>query len=308
MEIKNVTLGLVKAGPADKLAEGEMLAYASVFGNTDSYGDRVMKGAFTNTLKAWKDSGNTIPFLYGHNMHDPNMNIGSVVEAVEDEKGLRVRVRFDEDEVAQKVYRLVKAGRLNELSFAFDVVKSAWIEDEDDPKAVRELQEVKLYECSAVPIGANSETGVLAIKSGTEAVLTSALLEAKAGRSLSKKNEESLRAALAAVTEAKDALETVLPKAEDPEDPEDEDTADTPNEDEDEKDGAKASAGVPSGVTPGKASGTDPSPGDGNELDALLQKVGEHFGLTPPGQTSPNPSAPGVSDTELELELLNLSE
>lgn len=73
----------------------------------------------------------------------------------------------------------MKAGRLNELSFAFDVMKSAWIEDEDDPKAVRELQEVKLYECSAVPIGANSETGVLAIKSGTEAVLTSALLEAK---------------------------------------------------------------------------------------------------------------------------------
>lgn len=36
----------VKAGPDSGLAEGEFLAYASVFGNKDSYGDVVMPGAF----------------------------------------------------------------------------------------------------------------------------------------------------------------------------------------------------------------------------------------------------------------------
>lgn len=312
METRNVNLAQVKAGKAAGLQEGQMMAYASVFDNVDSYGDVVAKGAFTETLKDWaergKSKGQAIPFLYGHNMHDPNMNIGYVLEAVQDEKGLRIKVQFDEDPVAQKVYHLVKGGRLNELSFAFDVVKSAFIEDEKRPGAVRELQEVKLYECSAVPIGANSETEVLAIKAA-EAGLMAAAEGLKAGRSLSKKNEQSLREALDGLIVAKDALESVLPKAAEPdEDPDDEDdpTGDDPDEDTpDEDDEDKPKAGrVSSGVTHGKASGTGPSLGV-DELDALLK---ERYGIEPLSETSPNPSAPVVDSTELELSLLNLSE
>lgn len=312
VETRNVTLGQIKAGKEAGLQEGQMIAYASIFDNVDSYGDVVVKGAFDATLKDWaergKSKGQSIPFLYGHNMSDPNMNIGTVLEAVEDAKGLRIKVQFDEDDMAQKVYRLVKAGRLNELSFAFDVVKSAWIEDEDRPKALRELQEVKLYECSAVPIGANSETEVLAIKAA-EAGLMAAAEGLKAGRSLSKKNEQSLREALDGLIVAKDALESVLPKAAEPdEDPDDEDepTGDDPDEDTpDEDDEDKPKAGrVSSGVTHGKASGTGPSLGV-DELDALLK---ERYGIEPLSETSPNPSAPVVDSTELELSLLNLSE
>ena len=324
MEIRNVALGGVKAGKAAGLQEGQMIAYASVFDNVDSYGDVVVKGAFENTLKDWaergKSQGHTIPFLYGHNMSDPDMNIGSVIEAVEDEKGLRITVQFDEDPMAQKVYRLVKAGRLNELSFAFDTVKSAFIEDADRPDAIRELQELKLYECSAVPIGANSETGVLAIKAA-EAALAAEVDGLKAGRSLSKKNEASLRSALEALTTAKDNLESVLPaKAEDDEDPDDEDDPtedDTPDEDDpDEEDAKKSGRGVSSDSTHGKASGTGPSLGE-SDLKALAELIGgavvatlaETLGLkTPPSATSPSPSAPVVSDVEIELDLLNLSE
>lgn len=292
VETRNVTLGQIKAGKEAGLQEGQMMAYASVFDNVDSYGDVVAKGAFTETLKDWaergKSKGQAIPFLYGHNMHDPNMNIGYVLEAVQDEKGLRIKVQFDEDPVAQKVYHLVKGGRLNELSFAFDVLKSAFIEDEKRPGAVRELQEVKLYECSAVPIGANSETEVLAIKAA-EAGLMAAAEGLKAGRSLSKKNEQSLREALDGLIVAKDALESVLPKAAEP--------------DEDDEDKPKAGR-VSSGVTHGKASGTGPSLGV-DELDALLK---ERYGIEPLSETSPNPSAPVVDSTELELSLLNLSE
>ena len=302
VETRNVTLGQIKAGKEAGLQEGQMIAYASIFDNVDSYGDVVVKGAFDATLKDWaergKSKGQSIPFLYGHNMSDPNMNIGTVLEAVEDAKGLRIKVQFDEDEMAQKVYRLIKAGRLNELSFAFDVVKSAWIEDEDRPKALRELQEVKLYECSAVPIGANSETEVLAIKAA-EAGLMAAAEGLKAGRSLSKKNEQSLREALDGLIVAKDALESVLPKAAEP----DEDTPNEDTPDEDDEDKPKAGR-VSSGVTHGKASGTGPSLGV-DELDALLK---ERYGIEPLSETSPNPSAPVVDSTELELSLLNLSE
>lgn len=320
METRNVVLGQVKAGKAAGLQEGQMLAYASVFGNVDSYGDIVAKGAFTNTLKDWaergKSKGQSIPFLYGHNMSDPNMNIGSVLEATEDEKGLRIKVQFDDDPMAQKVYRLVKAGRLNELSFAFDVVKSAWIDDEENPKAMRELQELKLYECSAVPIGANSETEVLAIKSGVGAAL--GLVDGiKAGRSLSKKNEESLRSALDQIIAAKDALESVLPAAKSEDDPDEEDKdlpddEDKPDEDDteddegddDEEDKPK---GVSSDVTPGKASGNGSSLGD-EDVESIATKVAELLGITPPSKTDQSPSAPMVTDTELELELLTISE
>lgn len=287
-----------------------MLAYASVFGNVDSYGDIVAKGAFTNTLKDWaergKSKGQSIPFLYGHNMSDPNMNIGSVLEATEDEKGLRIKVQFDDDPMAQKVYRLVKAGRLNELSFAFDVVKSAWIDDEENPKAMRELQELKLYECSAVPIGANSETEVLAIKSGVGAAL--GLVDGiKAGRSLSKKNEESLRSALDQIIAAKDALESVLPAKAPEDDPDADEDTDTPDSEDDPDADEDVSEGVTSDVTLGKASGSDSSLGD-EDVESIATKVAELLGLTPPSKTDQSPSAPTVTDTELELELLTISE
>ena len=118
MDIKNITLGQIKAGPEAGLKPGQMRAYASVFGNVDSYGDIVVKGAFANTLAEWRKSGRTIPLLYGHNMTDPDMNIGAVLEAEEDERGLKITAEFDDDDMAQKVYRLVKAGRIAELEQA----------------------------------------------------------------------------------------------------------------------------------------------------------------------------------------------
>ena len=199
MDIKNITLGQIKAGPEAGLKPGQMRAYASVFGNVDSYGDIVVKGAFANTLAEWRKSGRTIPLLYGHNMTDPNMNIGAVLEAEEDERGLKITAEFDDDDMAQKVYRLVKAGRIAELSFAFDTIKSAFLEDPDRPDAFRELQELKLYECSVVPIGANSETEVLAIKAA-EVGMTAVAEGLKAGRTLSKANESSIRSALEGIS------------------------------------------------------------------------------------------------------------
>ena len=150
MDIKNITIGKVATeGPGLKagttLKAGQMLAYASVFGNVDSYGDVVVKGAFTNTLADWRQrKDRNIPLLYGHDMADPHKNIGVILEAEEDERGLKVLAQFDDDDTAQKVYRLVKAGRVSELSFAFDTVKSARLEDPDRPDAFRELQELKL--------------------------------------------------------------------------------------------------------------------------------------------------------------------
>ena len=164
----------VKAGPDDDLAEGEFTAYASVFGNKDSYGDIVLPGAFEETLAEWKDSGNVIPLLFGHNMADPDFNIGGVKSAVEDDHGLLITAQLDLDNPkAVQTYRLLKGRRLSQMSFAYDVVEGGEIEKqrEDGSKDwAYELRKLKLYEVSTVPIGANQETEILAVKAAQSAL------------------------------------------------------------------------------------------------------------------------------------------
>lgn len=179
----------IKAGPDDGLGEGQFTAYASVFGNVDSYGDKVIKGAFAEDLKAWKKSGNPIPLLWGHDMQDPFSNIGHLVDAKEDDHGLLVTGQLDlESPKAMQVYRLIKGRRVNQMSFAYDVLERALVEK--DNEYFVELKKLHLYEVSVVPIGANSETEILSVKQARQLVL-----DVKAGRVLSAKNENALRTA-----------------------------------------------------------------------------------------------------------------
>lgn len=209
MQTKDMSFAVKAAGESDGLSEGQIVAYASVFDNVDSYGDRMVKGAFANTLVEWKESGRTIPLLFGHNMTDPMMNIGAVLNAEEDDRGLKITAQFDLDQqVSAQVYRLVKSRRLSELSFAFDVVNSK------DAEGVRELTEVKLYECSIVPIGANPETEIIAVKT-TADVLRSAAVDLKAGRTISSANETKLRDSIDMLETAVAAIKGVLPPLED---------------------------------------------------------------------------------------------
>lgn len=194
----------------DGLAEGEFTGYASVFGNKDSYGDVVIQGAFTNTLAEWARKGVPIPLLWGHNTADPDFNLGEIVEATEDEHGLKVHGRLDMDSPkSAQTYRLLKSGRVNQMSFAYSIVDGAYIQPEGEDKTWRdayyELRELDLFEVSIVPIGANQETEILAVKS----VVGS--LAAKAGRALSAKNETALRGALTQAEEVVTALKGVLP-------------------------------------------------------------------------------------------------
>ncbi len=196
MLTKNAHIQL-KAGPDDGLAEGQFTAYASVFGNIDSYGDVVMPGAFAKELARWEKSGNLIPLLFGHNMSDPDYNIGSVIKAEEDAVGLKVTAQLDlENPKAKQVYRLIKGRRIDQMSFAYDVIDGA--PGQKDGQDVYELRDLKLYEVSVVTVGANQETEILAVKQAADlADRMSAGL--KAGRVLSAKNENELRGAHEAI-------------------------------------------------------------------------------------------------------------
>lgn len=156
---------LVKAD--DGLKEGEFIAYPSTFTRTpDAYGDVVAPHAFDKTLESWRKSGDTIPVMYDHRMDDPRYNIGAVEDTGTDAHGWWIKAKLDLDNpIAAQVYKLVKARRLNQLSFAFDILKSHPVEVSDGVKA-RQLDEVQIYEASLCPVGANQDTSVVAVKAG----------------------------------------------------------------------------------------------------------------------------------------------
>lgn len=169
---------LIYEATEDVADGGEVLAYASTFDRVpDSYGDVVARGAFAKTLADWQASGNPIPLLFGHRTDDPRMNLGAVIEAEEDERGLKIRARFDEEnEIAQYTRKLVKEGRLTKLSFAYDTLDSAPVVLADGTRA-NELRELKLYEVSLVPIPANQMTEVIEAKDGEHESIMEALAE-----------------------------------------------------------------------------------------------------------------------------------
>jgi uncharacterized protein len=195
----------VKAGPQDGLGEGQFTAYASVFGNVDSYGDVVVKGAFAKTLTDWAASGQSLPILWGHNMSDPDMNLGAVLTASEDDHGLLITGQLDPDQIAipgsktAQVYRLLKGKRVSQMSFAYDVVEGAAVTK--DGESYFELQQLDLYEVSVVPIGANQETEILAVKAAAQALMDGA----KVGKVLAAKHLDSLRNARDAIAGVIDA-------------------------------------------------------------------------------------------------------
>lgn len=223
MRIKSAALKGIKAGPDDGLKEGEFIVYPSTFTKSpDSYGDVVAPGAFLDTIEQWKESGNTLPGLFGHRFDDPDYYVAGAIDMGEDDHGWWVKGAFDMDSPkGPHVYRLVKGRRLNQLSFAFDVLDSGPVELDGGFKAT-ELRKLKVYEFSFVPIGANQDTSVVAVKALTDALTESS----KAGRVLAAKHIDSLRSAqdaIGAVITAAEATDqekaSVTPAAKDEEPP-----------------------------------------------------------------------------------------
>lgn len=142
--------------------------YASVFGNVDSYGDKVLKGAFSKSLaKSFPNNGAGIPCYWSHRMDDPEFILGETISAVEDDHGLKVRVSLDLDNPkAAAAYRALKAGAVNQMSFAYEVLDSEFIPEKGAKfGGVNELRELNIFEVSVVQIGANTATSIDMVKS-----------------------------------------------------------------------------------------------------------------------------------------------
>lgn len=158
----------IKAAPDGEA--GEFEALVAVFGNVDSHGDRVERGAFRKSLRKWRASGDPIPVVLSHKWDDPYAHIGVAdpADVEETADGLLVKGRLDigENDVAAQVHRLMLRRSLKEFSFGYTVPKGGETHDSDE--GVWNLSEINLIEVGPTLKGANPETELRAVKSALE--------------------------------------------------------------------------------------------------------------------------------------------
>lgn len=150
-----------------KLSEtGVFEGLASTYGNVDETGDVVLPGAFTKTLSASKDR----PLLWQH--RDP---IG-MVELSDSPAGLFVKGKLTlAVRQAVEAYALMKDGAVKGLSIGFETIRS------DFKGAVRQLQELKLWEVSLVTMAANQQAVVTSVKAADLSRLSQEIEEFRRG-------------------------------------------------------------------------------------------------------------------------------
>lgn len=149
---------------------GTFDGYGAVFGNMDTYGDVIQKGAFARTLHEAKTSGIWPAMLEQHGgfgMTASDMTpIGVWTSMEEDEVGLKVAGVFAPTPRGQEMRALMQMQprpAINGLSIGYQAIKWKARGSPDEPR--RTLEEIKLYEISPVTFPANGKARVSGVKS-----------------------------------------------------------------------------------------------------------------------------------------------
>lgn len=133
MPIKSIPMASVqfKLHDDEKTFEG----YASSFGNVDSYGDTIVKGAYAETLKV-----NGLPKMF-FNHESYEVPIGKWVAAKEDDYGLLLTGEFTPgNSKAMEVKAALKHGTVDSLSIGYALKKG----DFQDTENGRTIQKVAM--------------------------------------------------------------------------------------------------------------------------------------------------------------------
>lgn len=158
----------VKFAPDAVTQEGMFEGYGAVFGNVDSYGDVLQKGAFKASLKEWGRAKSLPPMLVQHGgwmMTDMDaLPIGKWLEMSEDDTGLRVKgqlINLD-TERGKTIYGAMKEGVLDGMSIGYRAKEFTLGTRPEEPR--RLLKAVDLVELSVVTFPANGKARVDAVK------------------------------------------------------------------------------------------------------------------------------------------------
>ena len=152
---------IYKQAPVGELLDADEYAgiikgYGSYFGNKDSDGDIITKGAYKKTIQ---ENGKRVKYLYQHSM---DMPIGKMRELYEDDKGLVFVAEIAKTQLGKDVVELMKSGVLTENSVGIMPMQK---ENKGD---YLEISEFKLYEISAVTLAANDQAKILDVKGNVD--------------------------------------------------------------------------------------------------------------------------------------------
>lgn len=152
--------------------EGCFSGYASVFGNIDSHGDIVAKGAFADTLAEAKRTNTYPAMLLQHGMGvtvEDSLPIGAWQDMKEDDTGLYVEGKLADTQRGRDVRTLMTMQprpALSGMSIGYRATKSKM--HGKNEAARRTLQSVKLFEVSLVSDPSNGLARVDAVKSALQ--------------------------------------------------------------------------------------------------------------------------------------------
>lgn len=137
--------------------EGVISGYGAIFNNVDQVGDRLVPGAFGESLAKHTKSGTRPMMLWNH---DPYQPIGVWTDIAEDSKGLKVSGKLVlESPKGREVHALMKAEAISALSIGYQTISDS-IEGN-----VRLLKKVDLWEISPVSFPANGKARITSVKS-----------------------------------------------------------------------------------------------------------------------------------------------
>lgn len=201
-EIKTVPFEVTALDAPGRTVEG----YAAVFNNVDAGGDIIHPGAFRKTLS---ERGHLLKFLWQHDTKEP---LGKIVEAREDQRGLFIKAVVSDTARGRDALALLRDNAIEGLSIGYDPVKGGTDYATVTGGTVRNLRELKLYECSLVTFQMNPEAAVTALKTET-AVPEPEPEEQKAGRTISAATHGKLKAAMSQMQAAMQTVTDLLSAA-----------------------------------------------------------------------------------------------
>lgn len=149
----------------------EVAIYLSKFDVIDSDNDLIVKGAFNKSIKergVASETNRKIAFL---RHHDWQHQIGKFTTIQEDDKGLFAVGKLGTSTKGEDALRDYQDGIILEHSIGFQYLEDGikWIEDEKMEKGgYYRVDEVKLFEGSAVTFGANEHCDVLSVSKGAK--------------------------------------------------------------------------------------------------------------------------------------------
>ncbi len=198
--------------------------FSAITGNMDLGGDIIHKGAFKKTIQEnlprirhlWQHDSFAPPIAKIQNLEEVSAKnlpeeVRSSAEGVDG--GLKVTREYLQTPRAEEVLQGIISGAISEMSIGYDPTKFDYTSDEKSGNLIRHLREVRLWDTSDVNWGMNpatlsqmekqfpAEYQEFRIEEICYFVNSLPVEELKAGRVLSSRNLDRLKAALATLSE-----------------------------------------------------------------------------------------------------------